>query len=53
MADLNSTPSAKQNSNRFFSESGTAEKSSLINALANQEISIVSDVLGHDNRPCA
>lgn len=50
MADLNSTPSANRIQIAFFGKRNSG-KSSLINALANQEISIVSDVLGTTTDP--
>lgn len=50
MADLNSTPSANRIQIAFFGKRNSG-KSSLINALARQEISIVSDVLGTTTDP--
>lgn len=50
MADLNSTPSANRIQIAFFGKRNSG-KSSLINALAKQEISIVSDVLGTTTDP--
>lgn len=50
MADLNSTPSANRIQIAFFGKRNSG-KSSLINALANQEISIVSNVPGTTTDP--
>ena len=50
MSDLNSTPSANRVHIAFFGKRNSG-KSSLVNVLANQEVSIVSDVLGTTTDP--
>lgn len=50
MADLNSTPSSNRVHIGFFGNRN-AGKSSLVNAVTNQKISIVSDVLGTTTDP--
>ncbi|MBE7038225.1 MAG: [FeFe] hydrogenase H-cluster maturation GTPase HydF [Ruminococcaceae bacterium] len=50
MSNLNSTPSANRVHIAFFGKRNSG-KSSLVNVLANQEVSIVSDVLGTTTDP--
>lgn len=51
MGNLNETPSANRLHIGIYGKTNSG-KSSLINAVTKQEVSIVADVAGYDNRPC-